>query len=363
MKPKLRVLHVITTIERGGAENQLMVLIKEQIRQGHEVSVLPLKGAQELAPQIRLIGASVRDELVGKKFLIQLIKSRSSYRELFDVVHAHLPRAEILASMIKGRHNFIVSRHNAEAFFPGSPKILSSGLSRLVTNRASHVVAISNAVMEFLTRQNELPHKVKRSIIYYGFPRKSQTVQNDDMKLRSDLNLSNDEFIIGTIARLTKQKNLETLLKSFKLVSAEVNAKLIIIGDGEERDSLENLSAELGISARVIWVGKTSNVNPYLGLMNVFCLTSLYEGFGLVLLEAMACDVPIVASNVSAIPEVLSPSHPGLAAPASPSEFAQRILKLNDAELRGQSIELGRLQLQSFNAEEMAKRIQNLYMS
>ena len=363
MKSKLRVLHVITTIERGGAENQLLVLIKEQIRQGHEVSVLPLKGGQELAPQIRLIGANVRDELVEKKFIFQLFKSRSSYRELFDVIHAHLPRAEILASIIKGQHNFIVSRHNAEAFFPGSPKFLSSGLSRIVTSRASHVVAISSAVMEFLTRQNELSHQVKRSVIHYGFPRKSQVVQTNDMNLRSDLNLGNDEFVVGTIARLTKQKNLETLLKSFTLVSSEVSAKLIIIGDGEERNSLENLSAELGISNRVIWVGKTSNVNPYLGLMNVFCLTSLYEGFGLVLLEAMACDVPIVASNVSAIPEVLSPSHPGLATPASPSDFAHRILKMNDAELRGQSIELGRLRLQSFNAEEMAERIQNLYMS
>lgn len=361
--PKLRILHLITTIERGGAENQLLVLIKEQILQGHEVSVLPLKGNLELADQINQIGAILIDGLIGKSFLYQILKLRNLNRGLIDVIHSHLPRAEIVAFIMKGRHKFLISRHNAEAFFPGKPKFLSSGLSRIVTRRASHVVAISKAVMDFLTLQDELSRRTTCSIIHYGFPLSSREFPISKKELRTKFNLEDDLFLVGTIARLTKQKNLETLLMSFKLVSHELNAKLIIVGDGEDRSSLEILSVKLEISSDIVWVGRTGDVSQYLNLMDVFCLTSHYEGFGLVLLEAMAHNIPIVASNISAIPEVLSTSHPGLATPGNPQDFANRILNLRDPKMRADSISIGRLQLLSFDATKMANCIQNIYIS
>jgi glycosyltransferase involved in cell wall biosynthesis len=125
---------------------------------------------------------------------------------------------------------------------------------------------------------------------------------------------------------------------------------------------MNRLAMSLGISHRVKWVGKVENVDNYLQLFDSFVLTSVYEGFGLVLLEAANADLPIVASNISAIPEVLGSDHKYLATAGNPVEFAAMIKdSLNDKNSASLSAWNHRI-MENFSVEKMLQKTLKVYV-
>ena len=354
----IRILHVITTINRGGAENQLLVLVREQIKSGLGVSVIYLKGDPELEQELSSAGAKVLHNIANLNPLIQLIRMRTFSKNQKILLHAHLPRAELLTRFSSAGNSFVVSRHNAEPFFPGIPQFLSSFLSRLVTKKAKCVIAISHAVSNFLTLNNEVGDCKKINVVYYGY----QPSTSID-RLNSKVGIKDKNGIcVGTIARLTRQKDLPTLFSAFALfLSFYPGSTLLLVGGGEEKNRLLNLAEELGIAQNIEWVGRTSKIQDYLSRMDIFVLSSLYEGFGLVLLEAMNVGVPIVASDNSAIPEVLGPDFPGLALTGDVQDFLAKITQLVNVEVRQQVLQIQNVRLAIFKAELMCSNITNVY--
>ena len=347
------VTHVITTIERGGAEKQLLILVEQQVRLGIDVSIVYLKGKPELEADLRSVGVESIQLSSGKNPLAQLIKLKTLIK-LSSNVHAHLPRAELLCRMSLPTHtNFIVSRHNAEPFFPGAPNFISILLSRFVLSRARHIIAISNAVAEYLLSKNEVKDSKRLRVIHYG--RNTRSIPRLQLKEPSKL--------VGTVARLTEQKDYKTLLETFQLIhKVRPEYRLQIVGVGHLEESLKTLSKALGLEASVDWIGKVKDPNEYIANWDVFILTSLYEGFGLVLLEAMLMGVPIVASMNSAIPEVLGLEHPGLATTSDPLDFYRKVLAQLDPRVREQTISLQDLNLAKFDPKLMAQKIDELYV-
>ena len=148
MKPA--ILHVITTIDRGGAEKHLLELARAQVKIGHKVSIIYLKGNADLKE--KLLAAGVEIIYGGKNFFLQFINVHKLARSgLYPIIHAHLPQAEIACLGIP-RH--IISRHNTESFVPKVPKFLSSFVSRVCTYQNT-VIAISAAV-ESYAKENKL---------------------------------------------------------------------------------------------------------------------------------------------------------------------------------------------------------------
>ena len=125
-----KIFHIITTIESGGAENAILTLAKAQVRKGYEVKVIPLKGFPELQKDLEQNGVGVLLSSLNKTVLHQI----SSLRRVVAqdaIVHAHLPRAEILCRIAFGKGRTIFTRHNAESFFPRAPKLFSQILSQI----------------------------------------------------------------------------------------------------------------------------------------------------------------------------------------------------------------------------------------
>ena len=354
----IKVLHVITTISRGGAENQLLVLVREQIKSGMEVSVLYLKGDPELEQDLSDAGANVVHDISNLHPFFQFLKMRSISKGQKALLHAHLPRAELLTRFSSASNPFVVSRHNAEPFFPGAPQFLSSFLSRLVTEKAKNVIAISYAVCDFVSSKNEVSDLKKITVVHYGY----QPSPNVD-RLNAKVELGEESKIcIGTISRLTRQKDLPTLFSAFaQFLSLHPGSVLLLIGGGEEKNSLVDLAEELGISQNIEWVGRTSEIQEYLSRMDVFVLSSLYEGFGLVLLEAMDAGVPVIASNNSAIPEVLGDDFPGLAKTGDVQNFLEKMNRFIEIENRRHILEVQDERLGIFKADLMCSRISNVY--
>ena len=167
MRSRLKVTHIITTISRGGAENQLLILVRRQILNGLEVTVIPLKGELELLEEFENIGAKVDLEFHNRNFARQWLLARLLNRGDSDIVHLHLPQAEILGINIRKKVK-VITRHFGDQFFPKKNRVLSRYLSRKATNSCSRVIAISNAVANFLFSSREISDVSKVRIIPYG---------------------------------------------------------------------------------------------------------------------------------------------------------------------------------------------------
>lgn len=320
------ITHIVTTIDRGGAEKHLLDLASAQITNGFTVRVIFLKGGAELLDDFESIGCSVLSLLANKNILFQIRSLRKILKDDRGIIHAHLPRAELI-SRICTSSRLIVSRHNAEKFFPGAPNFLSRWLSRFVASKSYACIGISNSVKEFLLVSKEWPLTPEIKVIHYGVQAHPLHVTVDKTQLLNTLKIPSSSKIIGTIARVVPQKDYPTLLQAFKVVNQEFSdSYLVAVGEGFLQPAMNDLAIELGISEQIRWVGKVENVDNFLQLFDCFVLTSLYEGFGLVLLEAANANLPIIASNISAIPEVLGDDYQYLATPSDHKQFASFIL-------------------------------------
>lgn len=321
------IIHVITTLERGGAEKQLLMLSREQVILGRSVTVLPLKGKATLLPLFERSGVKVDISLLNRNPVFQLlllfVYLRSRYRNF--IAHAHLPRSELILALSGKKKMSLVTKHNAETFLSGRNKHLSRALSHLVFHRTSITVCISHAVKTVLFEREELPQNPTNiGVIYYGFEwgtKKPAWQQN--------YSASRTRVKLITVSRLVLQKNLTTMLKMVKqLQNMGYSTDLQILGVGPEQSSLNRLSNQLGISQSVNFLGEKEDPTLFIREADVFILTSLYEGFGLVLLEAMDVGIPIVASRISAIPEVLGNDYPFLAEVENHYDFATKVSKV-----------------------------------
>ena len=352
------IIHIITTIELGGAEKQLLTLASCQKENGDLVEIVFLKDSPSLLNEFTDRGITVNAKFASLAFWRQVLKLRKRREDKDVVFHAHLPRAEILCALALKSKTFIVTRHNTEIFFPTAPKVVSRILSRFVLRRAFASISISKAVSEFIETAREFSKSSKNYLIYYGIPARSMKSQFDGIEVSKEIQL-------GTVARLVPQKNLPLLLQTTKEFSKSYtkNFTLSIVGKGPLQESLESQITHLGIQDFIIWRGTLPDLETFYKSLDVFVLLSNYEGLGLVLLEAMAYGIPVIARATSAIPEVLGENHPGLVASEDPLEIARRIWTvLSDASVRKKILENQSVKIKQFDVETNFRLHRDLYL-
>jgi glycosyltransferase involved in cell wall biosynthesis len=269
------------------------------------------------------------------------------------VVHGHLPRAELLCMLSRPKGGFCVSRHNAEKFWPDAPNLISRALSRLVVHESEACISISKAVLEFGLKSGELPNSDKVKLIHYGIKSNGTIIARKHG--RQNLNLL-------CIARLEKQKDLQTLLYSIQVAkSKSPNVHLHILGEGSLRQDLQLLCEHLEIMPFVTFHGTVKNVDYFYDLADLFILPSLYEGFGLVYLEALANGLPVVTSRNSAALEIFGVDYIGLFDIGDYRELARLIVKMSNKNIQKKLLPEYRMILQRFNSQTMAKEINKVY--
>jgi N-acetyl-alpha-D-glucosaminyl L-malate synthase BshA len=175
-----------------------------------------------------------------------------------------------------------------------------------------------------------------------------------------------DEFVLLHVSNFRQVKRTEDVVRVFELVQARVPARLIMIGDGPERSRTHELAESLGVSGRVHFIGGTPRIEPLVALADVFLLPSVQESFGLVALEAMACEVPVVASRIGGIPEVVVDGESGyLRPPGDIAGMAEAVLELlGDDALRRRMGAAGRERARTvFSEERVVPRYLAVYAS
>ena len=357
-----KIIHLITTIEFGGAEKQLLILARNQIKQGLNVEVFYLKGKPELKTKFEDVGVKVNSLLVDRPFIFQVTKFRKFIRNNEYPVHTHLPQAELVASLACKKKKFIISWHNFEPFWPNKPKLVSVLLSRFVASRASGGIAISNAIQNYLFLAKEVNKDFEMSVVHYGFDHNEEVLPETNLIMNENLNSSKD-FKLGTIGRLLPTKNYPTMLKAFaRIVEVHPTVKLFVVGGGSSEQLLIKLCKDLKIENNVIWLGRTQYIREFLEKIDLFIFASKAEGFGLVLLEAMLANKPILAANNSAIPEVLGLNYKGLFPTNDYKLLSDKITELMDDSSKSESLVSDyKEQIKLFDPVHMAANVLKVY--
>jgi glycosyltransferase involved in cell wall biosynthesis len=203
---------------------------------------------------------------------------------------------------------------------------------RLLSGRTDGAIAVSRSTREFLVRQRFVPEERVR-LIWNGAPLDEFAPVSGERALRArrELGLPEDGLVVGTIGRLNAQKGHGFLLDAAaRLVERHPRARVLIAGDGDLMAELRSRAAALGIAGKVVFAGHRTDVPDLLGAMDVFCISSLYEGTPLALFEAMAAGKAIVSTAVDGCREVLEDGVTGLLVPpadaASLADGLERVL-------------------------------------
>ncbi len=365
-----RILHIITSLDVGGAQKHLLSLVKGLRQRGHEADVAFFKNPS-LVEQFAKTGARLFD-LSARGTLSPLLILRLASilaQGDYQVVHTHLLKADTygtLAGVLARTPVRIASKHNDERALRNPAAATIHGLLSRLNHR---VVVLSDYVGQYVASVGRVePRLITR--VYYGLPTNSAASPGEGLRLRTELGIAPDIPLVATVGRLMEQKGLTYLLQAMHILQQRLpEARLLIVGDSQDgRDEYKQLLLRqhhsLGLEGSVIFTGVRDDVPAVMQAIDLFAMASLWEGFGLVFLEAMAAARPIVATAVSAIPEVVEEGVSGLLVPPrDPEALADALYSLlNDPNRARRMGAAGLLRLKNrFTEDKMVDCIEGLY--
>lgn len=276
----------------------------------------------------------------------------------FSWVHTHLFHADLygtLAARLSGVSHILSTRHGLD---PWRKDAHWAWLDRTAATFQTRIIVVSGALSRWLVEFERLPTD-KLQVIPLGI---------DSHAFRAgpvaDLPAWSRP-VIGSVSRLIPQKGVDVLLRAFaEFRRRNRSASLVIVGDGPSRGSLENEAAALGVREAVHFLGFRSDIAALMSRFDVFAFPSLGEGFGLVLLEAMACARPIVATHALAVPEIVRADETGLLVPPGDASSLTAALDVLAAspDLRRRLGEEGRRHVEAmFTLEAMVNETARVY--
>ncbi len=366
-KQRLKILYLITELEFGGAENLLLELSRYISREYFDVSIGYLKGKGTLKEDFKKIGIRVVYFNMRSRLDVFCIFRLAGFirKEKFDIVHTHLIDADIFGyfgAKIAGVSRIVSTKHSTDDF--RKRKTISVFLDAFVANRICKNIAVSNAVREFLIKHQKIAQE-KIKVVYHGInvPRFSWEINKDKSKV--DLDLNSEEYIVGVIGRFEKEKGHIFLIEAINKIMLEIkNIHFVFLGEGSLKESMQEKINSLNLNNKATFLSARKNVESVLNALDILVMPSLWEGLGMASLEAMAAGVPVLASDVEGIREVVKNNETGiLVPPADSGELANQVLALlKDEPLRSRLSKNGRDFVEkNFNINKFVNEMELLY--
>lgn len=357
----------------GGAERHMYLLASNLDDSRYQVTLIcsNFRQLDEWCDNFSKTGMRVIRLNVGHKHdprhLFQLRKILRYEKP--DLLHLHLwnpgsCRYAFMAAKNSGA-KIIATEHD-----PFALNGLKKSLKKSSLKKVNQVIAVSNSNKELIMKlYPELEEKittVHNGIDLEAFDRETgHFASQERARIRNSFfSAATDDFIILSIATLHPRKGLKYLIESMKEVTAkEPKVKLAIAGDGPQKKALLKQIKKLDLENNVLLLGNIDNIPKILKSSDLFVLPSIKEAFGLVLLEAMAAELPIIATAVGGIPEIIHPHKNGeLVEPANSKELAAKILELvNNRALAHKLAFVGHHEVKNFTAKIMAKKTEAVY--
>ena len=363
---KLKILHLTYDMRIGGTEQVIKNLVENADQHQFEMSVLCIESplgpfADDLLAKAVVIMAFSRSPGFDRK-LIKKIRHHIKQHNI-DVLHCHqyTPWVYGVLAAFATKTKVIFTEHGR--FYPDSSSWKRKLINPWLHKITAATTAISSATKDALAIYENLPAK-DIQVIYNGIA-PLEIDQEQVESLRQELGIGPNTLCLGTVARLDPIKNHFMMLHAFKQVLNDgIDAKLLIVGDGEMRNSITDLISELNLEQHVIMTGYQAKPKNYLALMNIYLLSSFSEGTSMTLLEAMSIGKPCVVTNAGGNPEIIEHQMNGLVTQNDDANaFAAAITTLaHDPDLRKSMSELSRQRFeQYFSATSMVHQFQHLY--
>jgi glycosyltransferase involved in cell wall biosynthesis len=312
----VRVAQIMATGTNGGAQEHVFSLVSRLSRGRYDVRVVSLSHGSSVR-RLEKAGfeVSVVDEPDDRRAVRALAEALADFEP--EVVHNHMYRAEVVGT----RAAYLLGEQGCRR--PAIISTVHSSRVRCVDDREQlrqltplmdRLIVVSKAIERKIADEGRLGAPV--SLIYNGVDLERYNHQQPCCTLHEDYSIPEDAPIVGVVARLEAEKGHRTLVDAWPDVLARVpNAWLLIIGEGSERNSLEAEAEALGVSEHIVFTGRREDVPAVTAALDVAVLPSYREAQGLSVLEAMALNRPVVASDVGGIPEMIEDGATGLLVP------------------------------------------------
>lgn len=353
-----RILFVITQSEFGGAQKFLYELTTRLDKEKYEILVASdSKEKSEFLNSLEQKGIKTKRLKFLKRRInpifdclgiIELMKLINKFKP--DYLHLNSSKAGVLGSIAgfkikllrprKFKHLKIIYRIGGWSFndpWPLWKKKLFIAVEKITARFKDVIVVNSKHDYEQAMRLKIKPIKDLKLIHNSIDALKIGFLPKDEARLK--LKVSQTDFVIGTIANFYPTKGLQYLIEAAakitnsKKITANSQVKFLIIGDGEERKKLKELIKEYGLKKEVILLGQITKAHKFMKAFDVFMLPSVKEGFPWVILEAMAAKVPVIATSIGAVPEIIENGKNGIIVePKNPEQIAEAIKYLTDNE-------------------------------
>ncbi len=307
----MKIVQVITELRPGGAERVLVELCAGLRRRGHEVTVVSLRPLpQENVIIHELVEHDIRIESLEltKSTPWRIFRLKSLLQRIQpDVVHSHLIHANLVTRMnvFGAQYRLINTVHTMES---RKSKAWYFFLDHLTLLLCDVQTAVSEAARDFHARKMHVKPS-SMPVIYNGIVAPKRLQADEVAHLKSSWGFTGCSAVFGSVGRLGHEKGYDILLKMLPELSSHVPPGqkwgLVIIGEGAERRNLEQLAKDAPGNILVALPGFRKDASNCIGAFNLFVMPSRYEGFGLVLIEAMAHGVPVVVSEIGPLKELL----------------------------------------------------------
>ena len=375
MSKKIKLLHVITHLPIGGAQDNTLYTVEllnkdkydislscnlngELVSRAKKVKHLKLYDVPNLRREVSII-----NDIRAFLYLYKLIK-----KENFTIIHTHSSKAGFLGRVAAMLNKTPIVIHTIHGFafhdyMNSFKKNIFIYLEKLSAKWTHGLVTVSNLNKKKVVDLGIAPiEKLKN--IYSGIDLTLFINEKND-QFRKELNLDSSHLLLGSVGRLSNQKDPITMIEAFCIVIKRFpSAHLTLVGDGELRDEILIKINQLQLNGRVHLTGNKNDPWKIYHSLDLFIMSSIYEGLGRSITEALSCGVPVVCTSVEGVPEIVRDNETGiLVPPKDPGALATGIINsLNDMDNAKKMAEEGRKFVnENFDVNKMVDDIDSLY--
>ena len=389
---KIKVIHIITRFDKGGSAENTFLTVRDLDKDRYDVVLVtgssppansPVPSGNPETDAIKANLSALKNGNIPVIAIPQLVREPNFFsdaaaffslirilrHERPGIVHTHTSKAGFLGRWAAWicRVPIIVHTPHGHVFwgyFGPCRTRLFIALERWTARITTMLVMLTEREKADHMRFRIAPAE-KFTVIHSGVD--LARLRPDSARAaatRATLGISAEAMVLATVGRLTAVKGQETLIRAIaKCLRQGEKLYLLILGEGELRNDLEALSAELGIAEAVHFLGWRPDVASVIDACDIFCLPSLNEGMGKAIVEAITMGKPVVASDVGGIPDLVVPGENGILVPPGDSDaLAEAILNLRDhPEMRVRMGEEGKKKALGYGVESMIHKIDGLY--
>ncbi len=349
--PRLRVLQFVEGGGRYGAAVSVLNLTAALQHRDLEVQFAVFKGkplgatVEEMGIQVHQVRARKRYDFRGIAHMAKILRQNR-----IDVLHTHLSKATIIGSVAArlARVPVVATVHG-----------MNKKYTYMMANR---IITVSNAAKQYLVDQGVPAAKVEA--VYNGIAADAFAVRPGKAEARKQIGYQEDDLLVGTVSRAERSKGIFECVAAVAQLSTELpNLRYAFVGDGQYLEELRAFAVQKGVADRVRFCGFQENIAPWLSAMDVYLFPTKQEAFGISLLEAMACQLPIITTKIGGVPEILDQTCARFVPVDSSEAIAASVLDFQkDPSQRDEIARKGYLRFRDkFTMEASAQQVESLY--